>query len=312
MSAHVVLGEGHEFDAIRAMVAAWGARARGIGDDAAVLDVPPGAQLVVSVDTSVDAVHFRRDWLRADEIGWRATMAALSDLAAMGADPLGVLLAVTVPTADRASLPAIAAGVGEAVHAAGTVIVGGDISSGATLSITVTVLGAARRPLTRAGARVGDAVWVTGRLGGPSAALRAWQGGGAPTPEARARFATPGARLAAGRWLAAAGATAAIDISDGLVADARHIAAASAVTLTIDLATVPCLTGVDPVAAVQSGEEYELLVTAPATLDAAAFAVACGFPLTRIGQVVPGPTGVQVLSHRGRVDIAGGHDHFSS
>ncbi|HRN54682.1 MAG TPA: AIR synthase related protein, partial [Gemmatimonadaceae bacterium] len=110
MSAHVAMGPGREFDAVRALLEQWGPAARGVGDDGAVLDVPPGEKLVVSTDTTVEEVHFRRAWLAPEEIGWRATQAALSDLAAMGARPLGVLLALTVPRDWRGELPALAEG----------------------------------------------------------------------------------------------------------------------------------------------------------------------------------------------------------
>ena len=111
-SNHVPLGDGAEFDAIREMLAQWGDRAHGIGDDAAVLDVPPGEQLVTSTDASVEGVHFKRDWLSPVEIGGRATAAALSDLAAMAATPLGLLLALGVPDDWREELPELAGGVG--------------------------------------------------------------------------------------------------------------------------------------------------------------------------------------------------------
>jgi thiamine-monophosphate kinase len=311
MTTHTPLGEGREFDAIRAMLSLWGPRARGIGDDAVVLDVPAGEQLVVSTDTSVDNVHFRRAWITPRDIGYRATMAALSDLAAMGARPLGVLLAITVPDADRAALPEYAAGVGDAVADAATVIVGGDISAGATLSLGLTVVGCAARPLMRSGARVGDGVWVTGALGGPGAAVAAWEQGGEPSAASRARFARPSARVAAGQLLHAAGATAAVDLSDGLVADLRHIAHASGLHASIALERLPVLPGCTARGAALSGEEYELLFTAGDAFDAGSFTAATGLTVTRIGDASDGPPGVTVTEHGVRVEISGGHDHFS-
>jgi thiamine-monophosphate kinase len=311
MTTHTSLGAGREFDAIRAMLDVWGPRARGIGDDAAIVAVPAGEQLVVSTDTSVDNVHFRRTWISARDIGYRATMAALSDLAAMGARPLGVLLAMVVPEADRAALVEYAAGVGDAVADAETVIVGGDISAGATLSLGLTVLGAAARPLTRGGARHGDAIWVTGALGGPGAAVAAWEQGGEPSVACRARFARPCARVAAGQLLGAAGATATVDLSDGLVADLRHIAHASGVHATIALEHLPVLAGCTLRGAALSGEEYELVFTAGDGFDAQAFTTATGLPVTRIGHIDAGAPGVTVTEHGVRVEISGGHDHFS-
>jgi len=111
------LGPGREFDVVRTLVDEWGKAAQRIGDDAAVLDVPPGERLVVTTDTSVEGVHFRREWLNHFEIGYRATAAALSDLAAMGARPLGVVIALTLPEGDRAEARALATGIGEGAAA---------------------------------------------------------------------------------------------------------------------------------------------------------------------------------------------------
>lgn len=302
----LALGPGGEFDVVRRLLARWGDLGSGIGGDCAVLDVPAGARVVVSTDTSVEHVHFRRDWLTAREIGHRATAAALSDLAAAAATPLGLVLAMTVPLGWRGDLDALADGVGDVARHAGCPIVGGDLSAGGELSLTVTVLGHAARPLARDGVRPGDALWVTGRLGGPTLALAGLLAGRTPAPEARERFARPLPRLAEARWLAEHGARAAVDISDGLAADARHLAAASGVALAIDAERVPRVAGADARTALASGEEYELLVAAPASLDAAAFAARFGLPLTRIGTASAGPAGVTA-----RVDLPPGHDHFS-
>src|ERR1700730_3200886 len=125
-SENIPLGPGAEFDAIREMLAQWGDRARGIGDDAAALDVPQGEMLIASTDASVEDVHFKRDWLSATEIGGRAAAAALSDLAAMGARPLGLLLALGVPDDWREKLVELAEGVGNLAAQHGCPIVGGN------------------------------------------------------------------------------------------------------------------------------------------------------------------------------------------
>lgn len=302
---------GREFDAIRGMIARWGDLARGIGSDAASIEVPAGQRLVVSTDSSVERVHFRREWLTPHEIGYRATAAALSDLAAAAATPIGVLLAITVPPHWQDSLNEIADGAGEAVRQVETVIVGGDLASGEALALTVTVLGATPRPLSRAGARVGDAVYVTGTFGGPLAALRAWTSGTPPTRDDRVRFAHPVPRIREAKWLAERGATAAIDISDGLAADIGHIAAASGVRVVLELDHVPHTTGTSPVDAARSGEEYELAITAPPGLDTTAFANAFGLPLTQIGTVVAGSPGVETRISGARVDPPAGYNHFS-
>ena len=310
------LGPGAEFDAVRGLVRLWGDLAAGIGDDAAVLDVPPGERLVVSTDASVEHVHFRREWLSPAEIGARATMSALSDLAAMGAAPLGIVVALVVPPAWRPQLDAVAGGIGDAVALAGTRIVGGDMSAGAELAITVTVFGSAARPVTRAGANVGDELFVTGLLGAPLLALRALQRGEAPHYTHRSAFASPVARLREGRWLAAHGASAMIDVSDGLAADLRHVAAASGVRLRVELGALPCAPDASPRDALASGEEYELAVCAPpGAVDVGAFGRAFGTPLTRIGTVeaaVPGGEVVVVDDAGARVDLPTGHDHFST
>ena len=310
--SHLPLGAGAEFDAIRAMLQEWGPRAAGIGDDAAVLDVPPGQRLVVSTDASVEGVHFRREWLSAQEIGARAATAALSDLAAMAAAPLGLLLALGVPESWENELVELARGVGISAARAQCLIVGGNVTRAAELSLTMTVLGAAERPLRRGGAHVGDEVYVTGALGGAGAALRALQSGRVPEAEHLRRFADPTARLDEARWLADAGATAAIDISDGLAADLAHLARASGLTAELSLESVPCVSGVSPDDAIVSGEEYEIAVTLPpsAPADATRFAARFGIPLTRVG-VMRASTSEPLHIVDGRVDLARGHDHLS-
>lgn len=310
---HTPLGPGAEFDAIRALLEQWGPFGRGAGDDAAVLDVPAGQRLVASIDTCIEGVHFRPGWLSPAEVGYRAVTAALSDLAAMAASPLGVLTAFDVPEWWRDRLAEIGDGVAAAVAAAGTAVSGGNISAAPQLGITTAVLGAVapEHLLLRSGVSVGDILYVTGRLGGPGAALAAFMDDRAPEAQHRARFVHPTARLREGRWLAAAGARAAVDISDGLSADAGHLAAAGGVGIEIDLAAVPVVDGVTPRDALSSGEEYELLIAAPEALDAAAFAAEFGIPLTPIGRAVEVHPGEVDVRDDGR-HVAGGpgHDHF--
>src|SRR5581483_11000519 len=223
--------------------------------------------------------------MSADAIGYRATMAALSDLAAMAATPRGILVALTLPRRWRDSATAIADGIARAARETDAPIVGGDVSGGEALSIAVTVLGSTARPLTRSGAHPGDAIWVTGRFGGPALALDALAGGRRPAPADAARFTAPAARLREGMWLAAHGARAGVDVSDGLAADLGHLAAASGVRVMLDLDLVPTVDGATPEVAAASGEEYELAVAGPADLDAGAFAREFGIPLTRVGTV---------------------------
>ena len=306
------LGPGGEFDLIRALMARWGERARGIGDDAAVVDIPAGERLVVSTDSAVEGIHFRRAWLTAREIGYRATASALSDLAAMAATPLGVLISIALPDEWRPDAGAIADGIGEAVELCAVPIVGGDLTRGSELSITVTVMGSAVAPLMRNGARPGDRICVTGVLGGPGLALEALVANATPERGARERFARPMPRLREARWLAARGATAAIDISDGLVADAGHLAAASGVRLLLDLDRVPHAAGTTALGAAASGEEYELLVALPPSAAVHDFEQLFRLKLTSIGEVVAAAApGVETILRGERVAPPRGYDHFS-
>ena len=311
MSDFTPLGPGKEFDLVRALSKRWGDRAHGIGDDAAILSPPPGERVVISTDTSLENVHFRPEWHTPEEIGWRATAAALSDLAAMAAQPLGILVAIALPARWMDKLDALAEGIGASAAKVGAPIVGGDLTTAEHLMIAITVVGAAREPLQRSGARVGDSLWVTGQLGGPAVALLAWSEGRQPPPEARTRFVHPSPRIREAQWLAAAGATAAIDISDGLSGDAAHLAAASGVRIVIDADAVPCAPGADVSSAQRSGEEYELLVTTRTSFDDGVFLKDFGLPLTRIGQVEEGDVGVDLIIGGERVAPPAGYDHFS-
>ena len=310
------MGPGVEFDLIRRMAARWGDLVQQAGDDAAILDIAHGARLVASTDSSVEGVHFRREWLSLQEIGYRATVAALSDLAAMAADPVGLLIAATIPAGIAETIEQLADGIGQAARDCGCPIVGGDLTGGDRISLTMTVLGAATPPISRSGARVGDRVWVTGRLGGPGAAVRALLSGQLPSAEHWPRFAHPVARLAEARWLAERGTTAMIDLSDGLSSDARHLAAASGVALEIDVTSVPCVPDVTPRAACASGEEYELLLTAPDEFDVEAFLSRFSIPVTQVGIVVEraddSGSDVTFIEDGARVDLAAGYDHFSA
>jgi thiamine-monophosphate kinase len=299
------LGAGGEFDRIRSIIAELGVDGAGIGDDTATIPTGSG-ELVVSTDASIELVHFRRDWIHPEEIGWRATAAALSDLAAAAARPVGAVVALSLPPGTSDSeLSALARGIAGAVRSAGCKVLGGDLTSGDRLALTVTVFGRSPQPLSRRGARVGDGVWVTGVLGGSRAALVEWQAGRVPPTAARMAFARPQSRHRAAHWLAEQGATAMMDISDGLAGDAPHLAAASGVAIEIDLARVPVHPSVHAIAArvgepatrfaAIGGEDYELLLTLPDMFTAGAVAdAATGVGLTRVGTVVAGD-GVRFL-----------------
>jgi thiamin-phosphate kinase len=311
---HRALGAGREFDVVRALLARWGDAASGVGDDAAVLDVPAGERLVVSTDASIEGAHFRRGWLTPEEIGWRAATSALSDLAAMAARPIGLVLALALPDGWRDAVDGLADGVGAAARAAGAPIVGGDLVRSRELGLTITVFGAARRPIGRDGARPEDALYVTGALGGPQLAVAALERGQQPEPGARARFARPAARIAEAGWLAERGASALVDVSDGLAADVGHLAAASGVRIVLEAATVPRLAGAGIADALGGGEEYELALAAPPGLDTRSFRERFGVLLTPIGRVERAPGGigeVEIVDGKGRrVEIPPGTTTF--
>jgi thiamine-monophosphate kinase len=320
-SEPLALGPGAEFDRIRGIARALGGRARGLGDDCALLPDGSGV-LALSTDVSVEGVHFRLDWIELAEIGWRAAAAGLSDLAAEGAQPLGVLSAITVPAgATEEDLVEVAGGIGAATAAVSSAVLGGDLSRGPVWSVTVTVIGRAERPVTRAGARPGDGVWVTGALGAARAAVESWRRGEVPPDDARRAFARPQPRISAGRWLAAHGARAMLDLSDGLAADAAHLAAASDVRLHLTLETVPVAPAAIAEArrlglpvqqfAAQGGEDFELLVALPPEFGEAGvreFEAACGLALTRVGTVERG-SGVRAELLGRRLELQG-YDHF--
>jgi thiamine-monophosphate kinase len=295
-----------------------------VGDDCAVL-APVASRIVWSIDTAVEGVHFRRDLMTLEDAGYRATMAALSDLAAMGAAPLGLVSGLVLPAelTDR-ELLAIARGQRDAATLLGTSVVGGNLARGDTISITSSVLGNAERPLYRRGAQVGDDVYIAGALGFAAVGLRL-----ANSPrttqlsasdesligQALQAYRRPYARIDDGLYLARAGATAMIDVSDGLATDATHIADDSRVTIVLEEAHVLASTSTRLCALAQrdaleviltGGDDYALLATAPRE---------CALPgdrFLRIGRVVPrGEHALLLETSRDLKPIAAaGFDHF--
>jgi thiamine-monophosphate kinase len=316
MKPNLRLGPGGEFDRLRAIFARLG-RPHGLGDDCALVRVGR-TTLALSVDLSLAGVHFRTEWLSFEEIGWRAAAAALSDLAAEGAKPIGVLVSLGLPgrgqrETGNGDAVEIMSGVAAAARHVGAVVLGGDLVRSSRYLLDVCVLGTAERPVRRAGARPGHGVWVTGRLGGAGQALAALRARRRLPARLRRRFARPEPRVAAGRWLAGHGAAAMIDISDGLAADAAHLAAASAVRVELELERLPCWPGVAPRAAAASGEEFELLVALPfrfSERDARAFHRATRVPLTRIGTCGAG-RGVRIRENGRQIPPPAGFDHFA-
>jgi thiamine-monophosphate kinase len=208
----------------------------GPGDDAAVLAAPDG-RVVISTDVLVAGRHFRRDWASGVEIGHRAAAANLADIAAMGARPTALVVALcTPPDLEIAWVEALADGMAAEAASVGARVVGGDLSASPTLTVAVTALGdlAGAVPVTRGGARPGDVVAMAGRVGYAAAGLTVLSRGFRSPKLLVDAYRRPRVPYAAGPAAAAAGATAMIDISDGLLADAGHVAAASGVTIDLD------------------------------------------------------------------------------
>ncbi|HMN98243.1 MAG TPA: thiamine-phosphate kinase [Miltoncostaeaceae bacterium] len=277
----------------------------GIGDDAAVLDL--GGRAVVTHDMLVDGVHFRRATTGLRDLGWKALAVNLSDLAAMGAEPVAALVGLGLPTGalTDGDIDDLYAGMDDLAGAVGVTVAGGDVTSSPVLVLGVTALGRAApdvEPVRRSGARPGDALCVTGALGAAAAGLRLLDDpqllpGLAARDALVAAHRRPLPRLEAGRRLAHAGATAMMDLSDGLVLDAGRMAAASGLRAVIDLAGLPVAGGVPDVAAAlgldvadlaaAGGEDYELLAALPpAAVDACRAAL--DVPLTVVGRLEAG------------------------
>lgn len=291
----------------------------GIGDDCAVLR-SPASRLVWTVDAQVDEVHFRRDWLSYEDIGYRAFAAAASDVVAMGAIPIAALAALTLdPRTTEADVEALARGQRDASREASAPVIGGNLSRGATLSVTTTVLGRAEAPVRREGARPGELVWATGPLGLARLGLLSYMRGLADEDldVARRAFRRPRVRYDLAGPLGSA--TAAIDVSDGLSLDASRLAARSGVRLVLDAAALLACGGAalevaarrlgeDPVeAALRGGEDYVVLACAPGPLPGAGGAALEG--LTRIGRVEAGEGLGLIVRGRERAVEPVGYDH---
>jgi len=300
----------------------------GSGDDAAV--TLPGGATATSVDAIVDGVHFRREQASLGQIGHKALATALSDLAAMGAEAGEAYVVLGVPAdLDEEGCLELVAGMVALAGETGTTLAGGDVTRAPVLTLTVTVVGHADTAedfVARRGARPGDALVLSGELGGAAAGLLllerpelASSVSAETAARLRARQLEPRPRLRAGRALAGAGATAMIDLSDGLGADAGHLADQSGVALRIDAGALPLAKGVAEVAAAagreplelagSGGEDYELLAALPADRLGAGLASAIGeageTSLTPVGEILAG-SGVEIrLPGGGTVETSG-------
>lgn len=324
------LGEFGFIDRIATGAAAHPQVVVGIGDDAAVLDLGGPEFTVVTTDAHFEGHHFSLQWMSPAEVGWRAASAALSDIAAMGARPIAVFCTCALPPSwDSERAEELLGGLRSATEAAGAALAGGDTVADDRVALDVVVVGSAPRGqvLLRSGARPGQVLAVTGALGATGAALAMLAPGGPkrlPEP-LRERFVRPQPRIAAGRALAASGrVAAAMDISDGLVQDAGHIARRSGVAITIQAGRAPIAEGcreaaealgADPLLwALTGGEDFELLIA----LDEDQVEPLAGMPeiaelgLAVVGSIAEG-TGVRILDAEGReMELPrGGWDHFA-
>lgn len=304
----------------------------GIGDDAALLDLGGPELLAVTTDAMLEGQHFRLDWLAPEQIGERATSGALSDLAAMGAEPVAVFGTVGLPPDwPVEGADALMDGIAQAASAVGATLAGGDVTASARVLVDLTAVGTVPRgeQLLRSGARPGQVLAVTGALGGAAAAVALLSVAGpealADFPALAQRFAHPEPRVRTGRAIAAAGlASAAIDISDGPAQDAGHIAERSGVRAVIEAARVPIAEGCAQVArriggdaltyALAGGEDFELLLALDEDRLPAlqALEAVAEVGLTMVGRVEEG-VGVVVLDADGQeIDLPrGGWDHFA-
>ncbi|MGI8695490.1 MAG: thiamine-phosphate kinase [Mycobacteriales bacterium] len=288
----------------------------GPGDDAAVVAAPEG-RVVASTDAFVDGRHFRRDWCTAEDVGHRVAAQTMADAAAMGATPTALLVAMACPADLQVSwVEEFATGLVAECAEAGAMVAGGDVVRGDTLVLTGTVIGdlGGRAPVTRAGALPGDLVAVAGRLGWAAAGL-AVLGRGFRSPAAVvAAYRRPRPPSPEGPRAAALGATAMCDVSDGLVQDLGHIAAASGVLIELDSATfdvperlrdVAAALGADPMAwLLGGGEDHALVATFPAGQPLAD-------PWIVVGRVLVAADSAGVLLDGEPYDV-GGFDHFSA
>jgi thiamine-monophosphate kinase len=291
------VGGDDEFSRIDRIAAVLGAPrgdvvSLGVGDDCAVLDpakLAAGEKLVWTIDASVEGVHFRRELLSWEDVGFRAIVAAASDLLAMGARPVAMLCAWTLPReVERTTIDAIAKGQRAACDALGASIVGGNLSSAEELSLTTTAVGATARPVARSGARVGDRLVIAGVVGEAALGL-AWLTRGRDEAGASRlveRWRNPRILLAASRALSAV-ATAMIDVSDGLAQDVGHLAKASRVRARIDLA---------PLAARRSDEAKSIANLLRVPLDHLELAGGEDYALVAtVPPEAPLPAGVDVI-----------------
>lgn len=313
------IAEAGEFGLIDRIITATKGKAvlLGPGDDAAVIAAPSGS-VVATVDLLVEGRHFKRAWSTPIEIGKKAAAASLADIAAMGAKPTALLVGFAAPGETTANWAlACAAAIAEEAASAGAVVVGGDVTAADVIMLSITALGDldGREPVTRTGARPGDVLALAGRTGWSAAGMAVLARGFRSPKLLVDAHRAPEPPYAAGVAAAKGGATSMIDVSDGLVADARHIAQASGVVLAIETSALDipeemrataAAYNLDPLVwALTGGEDHAMLATFPPKKK-----LPKGF--VRIGEVtaIEGDSAPDVLVDGVPYAGAGGHEHF--
>ncbi len=299
-------GELAFIERLRALLPAAPAGQLWIGDDAAVLD----HRLLLTTDILVEGVHFALDWCDADAVGWKALAVNLSDIAAMAGTPIAAVVSLVADPDRPGQADQVMAGLSAASTRLGCPIVGGDTSTGPALTVAVAVLGRAGEagPVLRSGAQPGDTIAVTGELGAAASALRNLQHG-ETTPPGLDRLLRPVPRLAEAAASAALGATAMIDLSDGLAMDLRRVCEASECAAVIDQAAIPLFGHIDLEAALFGGDDYELLFTIPSDrlLDVSSWHLT---PVTAIGTMMDGSPRITIRGPDGARPLLGrGYEH---
>jgi thiamine-monophosphate kinase len=287
------LREGGLIERIRAQFQESGA-VLGIGDDAAIVDIPPNHSLVFCSDLVAEDTHFTRELHPPDAVGYKAVAANVSDVGAMGGVPMHFVISLAAPgDLELGWLDGFYNGVARACHDFNVSLVGGDSSSAKSIFVDVAMIGRVKTgcAVRRSGAKPGDGIYVTGKLGGSSLGLRLLRGGVRDDPAVQ-RHLYPQPRHTVGAAVAAA-AHSMIDISDGLSTDLSHILTESKVSARIYKDKIPAADGATEADVLHGGEEYELIVTA-GSIE--------GAPFTRIGEVIRSTGGNQILLVEGSTE----------
>jgi thiamine-monophosphate kinase len=288
-----------------------------IGDDCAVLKLPPGTELLVTTDLCIENVHFRRDWHPAASVGHRCLARGLSDIAAMGGEPLACFLSLGLPAKlPQAWVDGFLGGLQILARRYGVQLAGGDISTAPKITADIVVTGQvpSGKSLLRSGARPGHRIYVTGELGASAAVLQRLRTGKRVRPANSSQHFYPTPRLEAGRWLRRHGlATAMIDLSDGLSVDLAHICEESRVAAIINASKIPVAEDADLKLALHGGEDYELLFTARA--QAKIPKRIAGVKVTEIGRIHKSKdyrAAINILDDNGKIRVLAsqGWEHF--